>query len=53
MQGRLDQIVPVSQVRPRETTSMPPEGAGHFDWIHPGSRGFRELLALLRESLSR
>ena len=53
MQGTLDQIVPVSQARLEGTSTMLLDGAGHFDWIHPGSRGFSELVDLLRESLSR
>lgn len=45
--GDEDQIVPLAQaeLNGAETRVFP--GAGHFDWIHPGTGAFTDLLTLL------
>jgi acetyl esterase/lipase len=49
LQGTADAIVPVSQASHKSAVTIKIEGAGHFDWIHPGSDAFKQLI----ENLSR
>ncbi|MCP5349272.1 MAG: alpha/beta hydrolase [Gammaproteobacteria bacterium] len=50
-QGDVDQIVPRSQATLPGAQTRLSEGAGHFDWVHPGTPAFRELLQLLAGGL--
>lgn len=47
--GDVDQIVPVAQAELEGADTHVFQGAGHFDWIHPGTSAFAYLLALLGE----
>lgn len=51
LQGDLDAIVPLRQSTLVEATVHVQEGAGHFDWVHPGTPAFQLLLATLDETL--
>jgi len=42
--GSLDEIVPIEQSRLPGATTKLEEGAGHFDWIHPGTNGFKRIV---------
>lgn len=52
LQGELDPIVPLEQLHrlpgPGVTRHIE-AGAGHFDWIHPGTPAFRTLVETLRD----
>lgn len=45
--GTKDQIVQSSQAILPGARSLRQEGAGHFDWIHPGTDAFSRILAVL------
>lgn len=47
LQGDIDSIVPPVQASLQGATTRMFEGAGHFDWIHPGSEAFTLLLSTL------
>ena len=49
--GTNDQIVQSSQALLLGARSLRQEGAGHFDWIHPGTDAFRTILAVLSKEL--
>lgn len=49
LHGDIDSIVPPGQARLSGATTVMSEGAGHFDWIHPGSGAFRLLLKTLED----
>lgn len=49
LQGTDDAIVPLSMVPIAGTHSLIVEGAGHFDWVHPGTVAYGELITLLKE----
>jgi acetyl esterase/lipase len=49
LQGRNDAIVPTSQAYHPDAQTIKFDGVGHFDWIHPGSDAFKQLLAQLEE----
>lgn len=52
LQGDADSIVPPGQsTLPGISTEML-EGAGHFDWVHPGSRAYKVLLTTLQDLLA-
>jgi len=51
LQGDMDAIVPLRQSTLVEATVHVQEGAGHFDWVHPGTAAFQRLLATLDELL--
>jgi len=51
LQGDIDAIVPLSQSTLVKATVHVQEGAGHFDWLHPGTAAFQLLLAILDEVL--
>lgn len=42
--GTLDDIVPIEQSHLAGAHTELLEGASHFDWIHPGSAGFKRIL---------
>ena len=44
MQGTADAIVPVSHASLEQSEQVMVEGAGHFDWLYPGSIAFNEFL---------
>ena len=44
MVGDADAIVPANMASHPDGKNMLIEGAGHFDWIHPGSSSFKLLL---------
>ncbi len=47
LQGSADSIVPVTQAAHKNAETLTLDGAGHFDWIHPGSDAFKQLLRQL------
>jgi acetyl esterase/lipase len=49
LQGDIDTIVPPGQSQIAGVTTVLVEGAGHFDWLHPGTPAFRKLLSTLGE----
>ena len=51
LHGGSDEIVPVAQATMPGASTVMVEGAGHFDWIHPGTEAFRTLLSTLQEML--
>lgn len=53
LHGDLDTIVPLAQTRNMQARLTTVTGAGHFDWIHPGTQAFSTLLELLRGELLR
>lgn len=51
LHGDIDAIVPVRQATLLETNSDVLEGAGHFDWVHPGTPAFQRFLSTLDKEL--
>lgn len=51
LQGDIDQIVPFEQASLPDATTIIIAGAGHFDWVHPGTAAFRDLVKILSEEL--
>ena len=51
LHGDVDQIVPLQQLALLSVEAYVFTGAGHFDWIHPGSPAFAFLLQLLQQRL--
>ncbi|MGB5291471.1 MAG: alpha/beta fold hydrolase [Lysobacterales bacterium] len=51
LQGDIDSIVPSVQASLQGATTEVYEGAGHFDWVHPGSGAFTLLLSTLESLL--
>jgi acetyl esterase/lipase len=49
LHGNEDGIVPPGQAHVSGTRSLLAEGAGHFDWIHPGTGAFQLLLSTLED----
>ena len=49
LQGDMDVIVPVEQSQLPGATTVVFEGAGHFDWVHPGTGAFQLLLSTLED----
>ena len=47
LQGDIDSIVPPEQANLQGATTRIFGGAGHFDWVHPGSGAFTSLLSTL------
>lgn len=47
LHGDIDPIVPVDQANVPGATATVVEGAGHFDWIHPGTGSYQVLLSTL------
>lgn len=48
LQGSQDKIVPEGDLANLEQQTVKVLGAGHFDWIHPGSEAFKTLIQQLR-----
>lgn len=51
LQGSADDIVSPSQANIPGALPITLEGAGHFDWVHPGSPAFQTLLSTLSATL--
>ena len=51
LQGSDDAIVSPAQANIPGALTITLEGAGHFDWVHPGSAGFQTLLSTLSATL--
>jgi len=49
LQGDIDVIVPVEQSQLPGATAVVFEGAGHFDWVHPGTAAYQLLLSTLQD----
>jgi acetyl esterase/lipase len=49
LQGDADNIVPPQQALALGVTVVKNAGAGHFDWIHPGSSAYQQLLRQLHD----
>ena len=47
--GGADQIVPEIQAQLYQVPKQLVTDAGHFDWIHPGSKAFQKLLKVLKQ----
>jgi len=47
LQGNADVVVPESQASHHSAKTIKLDGVGHFDWIHPGSDAFKQLLKQL------
>lgn len=52
LHGASDTLVPVNQALMVGARTLFVEGGGHFDWLHPGTRSFRVLLATLQSVLT-
>lgn len=48
LQGSVDAIVPVSQGELAGSTQIVVSGAGHFDWLHPNTIAYQQLLTVLK-----
>lgn len=51
LQGDIDTIVPLDQSQLPGATAVVFEGAGHFDWVHPGTAAYQLLLSTLDDLL--
>ena len=51
LQGSADTIVAPTQANIAGALTITLEGAGHFDWVHPGSPAFQTLLSTLSATL--
>ncbi|MDP3516883.1 MAG: alpha/beta fold hydrolase [Pseudohongiella sp.] len=51
LHGSADEIVPIEQSAIAGAKTVIVEGAGHFDWTHPGSEAFQVLLQTLEDML--
>jgi acetyl esterase/lipase len=49
LQGDADSIVPLQQASRLSFVPQIEVGAGHFDWIHPGSTAYQRLITNLNE----
>jgi acetyl esterase/lipase len=49
LQGDIDTIVPFEQSELPGATPLVLEGAGHFDWVHPGTGAYQLLLSTLED----
>jgi acetyl esterase/lipase len=52
LQGDIDSIVPVEQSRLRGANTIIQDGAGHFDWVHPGTPAFARFLESLEQAFA-
>jgi acetyl esterase/lipase len=50
LHGSADTIVPLAQTEQVDARVVVSNGAGHFDWVHPGTPAFALLLRVLGES---
>jgi pimeloyl-ACP methyl ester carboxylesterase len=49
LHGDIDAIVPPDQAQLAGATTAVVEGAGHFDWVHPGTAAYQRLLSTLED----
>jgi len=49
LHGDIDSIVPLNQAQVSGASTAVLEGAGHFDWIHPGTKAYQLLLSTLED----
>jgi len=49
LQGNADSIVPLDQSQLTGASTTVHEGAGHFDWLHPGTTAYQLLLSKLED----
>jgi pimeloyl-ACP methyl ester carboxylesterase len=49
LHGDSDSIVPLEQSQLSGATTVVFEGAGHFDWVHPGTGAYQLLLSTLQD----
>lgn len=49
LQGDIDVIVPLEQSQLPGASQVVFEGAGHFDWVHPGTGAYQLLLSTLKD----
>ena len=49
LHGDADTIVPLAQTERVRARALVSNGAGHFDWVHPGTPAFATLLRILDE----
>jgi acetyl esterase/lipase len=49
LQGDADNIVPLDQSQLAGASTTVYEGAGHFDWVHPGTGAYQLLLSTLED----
>ena len=49
LHGDSDSIVPLGQSQLQGATAVVFEGAGHFDWLHPGTGAYQLLLSTLED----
>lgn len=49
LHGSMDSIVDVSQSSIQDTSKAVVDGAGHFDWVHPGTESVKLLLDVLED----
>ena len=49
LHGDTDAIVPLEQSQLAGATRLVSEGAGHFDWVHPGTGAYQLLLSTLKD----
>jgi pimeloyl-ACP methyl ester carboxylesterase len=49
LQGDIDVIVPPEQSQLAGASRVVFEGAGHFDWVHPGTAAYQLLLSTLKD----
>ena len=50
LQGNADIIVPEAQAHHHNAKTIKLDGVGHFDWIHPVSDAFKQLLKKLESN---
>lgn len=50
--GDADAIVPLSQAQIAGISTLIQPGAGHFDWVHPGTPAFNLFVQMVRNALS-
>ncbi|WP_156412750.1 alpha/beta hydrolase [Pseudohongiella spirulinae] len=50
--GDADAIVPLSQAQVAGISTLIQPGAGHFDWVHPGTPAFNLFVQMVRNALS-
>lgn len=51
LHGSADEIVPMEQAAMTGARTVIVDGAGHFDWTHPGTEAFQVLLQTLEDML--
>lgn len=49
LHGNVDAIVPLEHSQMPAATTIMVDGAGHFDWVHPGTAAYQVLLSTLED----